>query len=250
MSRELKAGAAILLVVALVIALHYIGALRPLEAWLSRVVLGASGTIYQIGAPGDESTNQLPQHDAERITILEQENNELRAALNFLITNGYTHTGALVSRVVGKTIDPSGTTLFLDRGSADGIDIQDPAIVGEGILVGKIVALEVHSATLRLLNDPESKVAASILNEEKSIGLVEGGFGVSILMNNIPQHEHITVGDTVFTSGLEPTVPRGLIIGTVESIEQVAYEPFQRAVLRPSIDLSKIYQVSVITGKQ
>jgi rod shape-determining protein MreC len=66
-------------------------------------------------------------------------------------------------------------------------------------------------------------------------------------MNYIPQNEIIKVGDMVITSGLEENVPSGLLIGVIEAVEKEAYQPFQKAVITPSVDLTKIKQVLVIT---
>jgi rod shape-determining protein MreC len=65
-------------------------------------------------------------------------------------------------------------------------------------------------------------------------------------MTFIPQNETITPGDVIVTSGLEPLIPRGLTIGTIEAVEKEAYQPFQKAVLTPLASLNKLRVVSVL----
>ena len=65
-------------------------------------------------------------------------------------------------------------------------------------------------------------------------------------MDFIPRNEVVLVGDMVVTSGLEETIPRGLLIGEVAVAQNEAYQPFQQAVLTPSTDLTKLFIVSVL----
>jgi len=177
------------------------------------------------------------------IILLEQENKSLRQQLRFLERTSVKSIGA---SVIGKNIDPIGSTLLIDRGEVDGLAVNYPVIAEEGVLIGKIAKVYSKNSLIRLVNDSHSRVAATVLNEEKSLGLVEGGYGISVRMNFIPQNEVITIGETIITSGLEPNVPRGLIIGKVESVEKEIYEPFQKAILSPLLPFDRLFSVSVL----
>ncbi len=178
------------------------------------------------------------------LEVLRQENSLLRDQLAFFNKNKYYHhVGA---EVIGENIDPVGSTLIIDRGSDSGINPGNPVIVGDGIMIGKVLRVNEQTSLVRLLNDSQSRVAAMVMNGEKSIGLVEGGFGISIRMNFIPQNEKLNLGDLIVTSGLEQGILKGLLLGKVEVIEKEAYQPFQKAILSPLVDFSKIDLVSVI----
>ena len=148
--------------------------------------------------------------------------------------------------MIGKSIDPLRNSIVIDRGGKAGVKLGQPVIVDNGILAGKIIKVENNTSIAQLVNDQQSKVAVTIMNVDTSIGLVEGGYGLSIQMDFIPQNESVLVGDTVITSGLEEGIPHGLIIGTVDSVEKEAYQPFQKATISPIINLEKIREVSVI----
>lgn len=177
------------------------------------------------------------------IYLLEQENSELRKQMNFLQKSKFTHLGA---DVIGKNLDPLGSTLIINRGLNDGIKEGEPVIAGEGVLIGIIARVEQSSSVVRLINDNQSKIAATVANLDRSVGIVEGGYGLSIKMNFIPQNESITVGDVIITSGLQNNIPRGLQIGVVAAVEKEAYQPFQNAVVTPFVNLEKINLVSII----
>jgi len=180
--------------------------------------------------------------ESARLTQLELENAELRTQLNFL-KNTARHVGATV---IGRSLDPIGTTIVIDRGAADGIVVNRPVIVNNGYFIGKIARVDEHTSVVRLMSDFQSKTAATVDNRDKSLGVVEGGFGLTVRLNLIPQNEVIRPGDVVITSGLEPDLPRGLAIGTVEVVEKKPQEPFQQAIIKPSADLHALTVVSVI----
>lgn len=251
MSQKKKTFFSIFIIICLLTSWHYIGWLRPIENFFRRIISPASQIMYNISVKiGGEEQNFPPCKDIVTETansVLKAENQELRRELNFLAAKKYKTLGA---EVIGKNIDPVGNTIILNRGAKDQIKINNPVIVSEGFLIGKIMAVMENTSIVRLINDNQSKIAASINNnEEMSQGLVEGGYGISVQMNLIPQDETVKIGDTVMTSGLEEGIPRALLIGKVESVEKEAYHPFQTAILKPMANLEKIQLVSILLSK-
>ncbi|MFZ2189699.1 MAG: rod shape-determining protein MreC [Candidatus Magasanikiibacteriota bacterium] len=266
MNKKIKTFFSVSLVIIIISSLHYIGWLNPIENFLRGIMVPSSKLIYKANIKIDGETDEFSSIDelknaykntkseflscqlkAINNNLLEQENIELRNQLNFAKKNNYDFIGA---EVIGKNIDPVGSSIIINRGSNDGIEKDFPVIIGEGILVGKIIKVEEHTATARLINDNQSKIAATVLNQDKSIGLVEGGYGISVKMNYIPQNEEVGVGDIIVSSGLEITIPKGLVIGMVEAVEKEAYQPFQKAILKTAGDLNKIFLVSIIKLKK
>lgn len=256
-----KSGTLIFGTIIFVIALHYIGILRPLERVLLTSITNVTGNSYQWGIQKnferEVSYDALYQKYQEVVAIkdkleaqgvqadlLTAENEQLRAELNFFTGKQYEHVGA---RIVGDGTAPEGNVIILDRGSDFGISFGDPVIIHEGVLIGKVSKVDAHRSFVELLNDNNSRIAATVINTDHSIGLVEGGFGISVHMNFIPQNENVHVGDLVITSGLEENIPRGLIIGEVQAVEKEIYQPFQRAIVSPRADMGTVLLVSVIT---
>ncbi|MBT3419428.1 MAG: rod shape-determining protein MreC [Candidatus Magasanikbacteria bacterium] len=250
-------------IIGLLIIFHYIGWLAPIEKAIIKIVSPTSEQIYSLGVSIEERKNlnnpdelykaykelektyQEAQVDNVTQALLQEENEELRQQLSFFATSSYTHIGA---EVIGRNIDPIASTLTINKGKEDHIEAGQPVIIGKGILIGKIARANEKTAIIRLMNDSKSKIAGTIRNQDKSIGIVEGGYGISVRMNFIPQNEKIDIDDIIVTSGLEEHVSRGLIIGTVEAIEKEAYQPFQRAIITPTVRFNDIITVSIITG--
>ena len=178
-----------------------------------------------------------------KLKSLEQENAELRKLLNFFHRRNFT---MVTVDVVGKSTNSAEKIIIIDAGEATGIKIGQPVIAGDGILVGTIAKVEKTTAMVRLINDNQSKIAATLLNKNGSLGVVEGGYGISVRMNFIPRNENVMIGEKIITSGLEQSIPRGLLIGEVAVAENEAYQPFQQAVLTPATDISRLIVVSVL----
>ncbi len=178
-----------------------------------------------------------------KLKDLEKENAEIRKQLNFFHRRNFTTVAAAV---VGQSTDSVEKMIIIDAGNTVGIKIGQPVIVGDGILIGTIAKVEKDISMVRLINDNQSKIAATVLNRDSSLGVVEGGYGLSVRMNFIPRNETIIIGDKIITSGLEQNIPRDLLIGEVAVAENEAYQPFQQAVLTTATDLSKLTIVSVL----
>lgn len=178
--------------------------------------------------------------------LLAEENKELKNQIGFLQEK---QTEYVTANVLGKNTSSIEQSIIIDKGESSGIKIGHPVITGKGILVGKVEKIESDTSVVRLVNDNRSKVAATILNKEKSLGVVEGGYGISMRMSFIPRNEIISIGDDIVTSGLEVEMPNGLLIGHVVAVENEAYQPFQQAVLSPVVDLGKLTIVTVLLSR-
>lgn len=238
----------LLMILSLIIFLHSRGAL----GWLDRagwiLLSGASERGYLLAhepgeAPFAEESSLASTTAAVRLAQLEEENTELRRQMNFFATSTYRHVGA---DVIGRSLQPVGTSLFINRGARDGIAERNPVVAAHGVLVGTIARVDERTSLVRLLTDDQSKVAATLVNKDKSLGLIEGGYDISVRMNFIPQNEAVRVGDHVVTSGLEDNMPRGLLIGDVAAVVKEAYQPFQYAIVNPAVSLTHLTEVSVI----
>lgn len=250
------------IVFAVIVLSHLLGWLQPVERALRSLIAPALGSAHSLSIQvGDSyrffkdknefitayqdlvSTTQKQLTEHAELVLVRDENIELRKQLNFENKNTYILVPA---EVIGHDIESIDQTILLSRGSDDGVAIGLPVVVGEGILIGKIIKVDSDTSVVRLVNDNQSRVGATILNRTKSLGVVEGGFGISLQMNLIPRDEIVQVGDSVVTSGLEKNLPRGLVLGTIASIQNEAYKPFQEAILTPGVDVGRLTLVSVL----
>ena len=246
--------------------LHRAGLLQPVEDLLLRIIAPVQGGVSGISTWLDEvvqtarDLRELRQRNEEleaqnaallldnvRLREIETEAALLRDLLNFTQPNpSYEIKGA---HVVGRNIaqDPSNLQRYitLDVGRQSGIERNMPVITGRG-LVGRISEVGETWSRVLLLIDPQSTVNA-LTQSTRASGAVQGQADGSLIMRTIPQEDAVSVGDTVFTSGLGGNFPRQLLIGQIIEAERKDYELYQSAVVQPTVDFDHLEVVLIIT---
>lgn len=248
-TRAFAAGAALLCAIALLFAT---GVLRPVTGAAQALLFKAAAPVYAAGAAisraafaagarcGDGQALESLRVENANLRTLVAENDALKEALGFKERAG---DDAVPARVVSRTDDDVFRGLIIDRGTEDGIAAGQPVVFGlfpeasanggGGVIIGKIMTVKARSAAVLLLTDSRSKLAVSIENAVDTVGVLEGDRGLSMAISLIPQAEPIAPGDMVITSGIEPGVRRGLVVGMIDKIERANQDPFQSATIAP-----------------
>lgn len=222
---------------------------------LSRAILGLAGAAHG-------GANQIRQAAADRLAdcptavalrteldgvrtenaklqALVAENRELKAALGF---KGQGSDDIIVARVVYESGDAWSRRLIIDRGETDGLAVGQPVVVGDGVIIGKISSVERRTAAVMPLADSLSRLAVTVENAQETLGVLEGERGLGLIITLIPQSERLNQSDGVITSGIEPGVRRGLVVGVIAQIDRANQNPFQTATVLPFVDtLHPIY---------
>lgn len=244
------------------IFLHFLGVLSRPEAWFAEkltvpeVILAQAGrsartlitSPLRLGEILDENQALKSERDAllvevSRLNKSEEENRELRALLEFTEKEQKT---PVMAHVLAQTPQAGRHTILLDKGSESGLQPDMPVIVGDGILIGKILSVNEKTSLALLLTDTRSHVGGLINNDDRTLGVIQGKRGLSIEMRLIPQNQDIQTDDIVVTSGIEPLISRGLVIGRVQSIEIEERNPFKRATIVSPIDFALVETVAVL----
>jgi rod shape-determining protein MreC len=119
-----------------------------------------------------------------------------------------------------------------------------PVITDRG-LVGRISDVGATWSRVLLIIDPQSTVNA-LTQSTRASGAVQGQADGSLVMRSIPQEDAVSVGDTVFTSGLGGNFPRQLLIGQIVEAERKDYELYQSAIVQPTVDFDHLEVVLII----
>jgi rod shape-determining protein MreC len=247
-------------------ALHRAGLLQPVEELVLRIAApiqeGISGFSTGIGdlAQAVRDLRELRQRNEEleaqnaallldnvRLREVDTEATLLRDLLNFSKANpSLSIQGA---RVVGRTIaqDPSNLQSYitLDVGRAAGIE-HNMAVITDRGLVGRVSEVGETWSRVLLIIDPQSTVNA-LTQSTRASGAVQGQPDGSLIMRSIPQGDTVSVGDTVFTSGLGGNFPRQILIGQIVQVERKDYELYQSAVVQPTVDFGHLEAVLIVT---
>ena len=261
-----KTNIIFLAVFLLLVFFHSIGLLKPLENFLLYLVKPLSGRLYNYGAEFNNSyrarnaTTDLNARVADltnevaRLTVLnskylslEEENNKLKSILKFNDENSWkTVAVSVIGRETLAAIGNESQDIIINKGSNDGLRLNLGLINEEGVVVGKIIDLKPATAKICLTTSPGCQLAASLQNQNKTLGIVEGDLGLTIKMSYIPQSEKINVDDIVITSGLGGDIPRGLVIGKVQAVRNESNEIWQSATIEPLVNMDNLTVLAVI----
>lgn len=198
--------------------------------------------------------NELLKRRAEELTVqlvalqeVVAENELLRTELGFVSSQRSLRVmGANVeARVAGREPGNLIRALLISTGEDGGLLPDMPVITGRG-LVGRIVEVAPHSAQVLLIDDARSAVAA-LVQRTRATGIVKGQLDGSVVMEGIGRDADVQVGDIILTSGLGDVFPKGIVIGQVSEVIRSDTAMFQKAVISPSVDLSDLEVVVVIT---
>jgi rod shape-determining protein MreC len=258
----------VLLVVITLIGLvsHRAGLLQPVESLFLRATAplqkGVSGFADQLGqlAQTVRDLRTLRQRNQEleaenarllldniRLREIAVEAALLRDLLNVpQVSPSFEVQGARVTgNIIGQ--DPNNLQRYvtLDVGQEAGIACNMPVVNDRG-LVGRITATGVGWSHVLLITDMSSSVNA-LTQSTRASGIVQGQPDGSLVMESIPQADTVSVGDTVFTSGLGGNFPRQILIGQVVEVQRKDYELYQTAVIQPTVDFQHLEVVLVIT---
>jgi len=148
------------------------------------------------------------------------------------------------ARVVNNSVDRVTNFMTIDKGRGDGIQPGMAVISPEGV-VGKVRVVSEHYAVVRSLLNIDMMVSASI-KRTGHFGTVQwGGNDPDVVkFKFIPMHVKPVKGDTIVTSGYNAVFPEGILIGTIESVEQK--ELFYDIDVKLTQDFRKISFVSVV----
>ncbi len=175
---------------------------------------------------------------------IELENERLRELLAFQESVPYDMAPV---RVVGKDFNSWSRTLIINQGTRSGIERGMAVVRPEGI-VGRILSVSPSYAQVLLIIDSNSDVPA-IFQRTRAEGIVEGKITSQCQVKYLNRLADVQREDLVITSGLGGIYPKGLIVGTVQSVEKKPYGLFQEVTIAPAVDFSRMEEVFIIKSR-
>ncbi|MBU0983274.1 MAG: rod shape-determining protein MreC [candidate division Zixibacteria bacterium] len=176
-----------------------------------------------------------------RLEELRRENSRLRAVLGFEPPSGYS---MLPARVISVSGDRVPIAAVINRGTEDSIVVDLPLINEQG-LIGKVVSVGPHTATVQLLTDPTHRVAVRVA-ESREMGIVKFRLDGGLILDNFPIQGTLAEGDLILSSGLGGIYPPGLVVGTVARVERPEEEPFCKIQLTPAASFNSLEELFIL----
>ena len=188
--------------------------------------------------------NQTTQHESAEL-----------AKLNELTSGGIVPDGTrpVTARVVGRSPTVWYSTVTLDKGTGDGVHVDDPVVAAEG-LAGKVTQTTPNTAQVTLITDADSAVTARV-TPSGATGVVEPNVGNpnDLQLDYLERGTQIGTGQMVVTAGfstgnLGSIFPPGIPIGKITRASVEEQQAYQRVHLEPFANLRDMDFVKVLTS--
>jgi rod shape-determining protein MreC len=152
----------------------------------------------------------------------------------------------LPARIIKNSFHLPNNNLTLNKGEQDGVR------EGMGVMLPQGVLGIVRSTS------PRFSRVISLLNSQSHISVASsrsGAFGSLtwdgrdpgiVILEEVPKHQDITLGDTIITSGFSAIFPRDIPIGTVQGFYVPPGSSTYRIEVRMFADLTRINQAYII----
>lgn len=154
------------------------------------------------------------------------------------------------ANIIGTdTADPF-SSLIIDKGSGDGVSVNDPVVYGN-YLIGVVRRVNESYSVVETILNPAVNISA-IESKTRETAYVTTNTAQSAagkcILAGLERSTAVSPGGIVITSGIGGIYPKGLIIGTVSQICQSEYDISSYAVINPGADVDSIEDVFIITS--
>jgi rod shape-determining protein MreC len=164
----------------------------------------------------------------------------------------------LAAHVIGRDPTLWYATVEVDKGSDDGVRVNDP-VTGYGALVGKVTTVAPTVSIVTLITDHAFAVTAQVQDGSGDTGVLVPAVGNpnQLLLQYLPRHpaRPIQVGQQVVTAGfksgaLDSLFPPSIPIGQVSNANQNSLLNNGEVQVDPAADLRHLDVVQVLTKPQ
>ena len=187
----------------------------------------------------------------EQNNVLLQDQAELaRLEQLYELDEEYTDYPKVAARIISKNPGNWYDTFMINRGSNDGIRVNNNVIAGKG-LVGIVTEVGSNWATVRSIIDDSSNVSAMTVSTD-DICVVEGDLelideGKLRFSQLYDREDKVSVGERIVTSNISDKYVEGLFIGYVSEIELDTNNLTKTGTLVTPVDFQHLKDVFVIT---
>ncbi len=138
----------------------------------------------------------------------------------------------------------------LDKGSVDGVEINDPVIYGNNI-VGLVKEVSATTCIVKTILDPTLNISVyEIKSRENGYSNTTAALSYEGLckLSGLSKDTAVTVGGIVCTSGLGGIFPRDLTVGTITALKSEDADISVYATIKPAVDVRSLNDVFIITA--
>lgn len=154
----------------------------------------------------------------------------------------------LAASVINNSVNKQKNFLTLDKGSIHGVK-PDMGVIGPNGVVGIVKYVSENYASVISVLNTDVKISTKIKKNQFFGTLVwEGTDDNHALLNEIPIHAKIDVGDTLISSGYSTIFPEGILIGFIEKFSNEQGGNFYEIEVRLASEFRNLSHVYIINN--
>ncbi len=227
-----------------------------LYAW-RLYVRGTFARLYRPPDPRQDAEEKVFSGYGDLVQVLHQREAQIADMRRRLLEAGVTAervegVNIVAARVVRLGPDNTLDTFTIDAGTRDGVEPGQAVVVGQAV-AGIVVKSEADAALALSLSSPGCYISARLgepggsVDRPRVLGAVRGLGGGDVAAVLFSTATAAKEGWVAMTSGLEQSVPEGLILGTLAgSLVEGEENGTLEGELRPAADLRSLDFVSVL----
>ena len=209
-------------------------------------------TLQEISVVLEENKDLQNQVDAltEENNQLKQDSYELSRLRDlYELDSQYTEYSKIGARVIGITTDNWHSSLKIDKGTDDGIQVG-MNVIASGGLVGIISETGSNYSIIKTITENNSNVSGMLINTNDTC-IVEGDIELMdtgmIRVAHFNSNVIVRNGDKVVTSNISDKYLQGILIGYVKDVKLDSNNLTQSGYIVPAVDFNNLQEVLVIT---
>jgi rod shape-determining protein MreC len=162
--------------------------------------------------------------------FLKNELNTADRAKALAVFQAHTPSKTLAARIIGTGAGSNSKVVFVDRGTASGVQRGMAVVTPDGI-VGKVIAAYPTASQVMLVTDAD--FAAGVITQKGGVrGTLKGQGTPQCKVDYVAFEEKVETGELIFTSGDDRIFPRGFPVGVVRTVR--AGQPFKEILVDPT----------------
>ena len=155
------------------------------------------------------------------------------------------------SFVIGRDPLDSFWGFTLDKGTLDGVAINDTIVSDEGYLLGMVTEADLTSCKVMTILHPNFN-AAGVVSRTRDNGIITGSSDYAAdglcLLTNLSRATLTEKNDQVITTGLGGVFPADVLVGVVQELVPEASGKSTMAVIKPGADPRTVKHTFIITN--
>ena len=204
----------------------------------------------EILAENKKLQSQVDSLTEQNNKLIQDQTELVRLEQLYDLDQQYTEYPKVAARIISK--DPGNwyDTFMINKGSNDGIRVDNNVIAGKG-LVGIVTEVGPGWATVRSIIDDSSSVSAMTVSTSDNCVITgdlelidEGKLRFEQLYD---QENKVTAGERIVTSNISEKYVEGLFIGYVNDVEQDSNNLTKTGTIVTPVDFQHLKDVFVIT---